>query len=193
MIRRPPSSTLFPYTTLFRSRLNDLLAIAVRRGKLTEQDRDAAAGRLRAESDFAPAVLEAEVVIEAVREHLGTKQQVFAEVDRAAPADALLATNTSSLSVAAIAAAARDPGRVVGMHFFNPVHAMQLVEVVTHPQTTSQSLQRAVTFAKALGKEPIVVKDSRSEEHTSELQSHSDLVCRLLLEKKNGRSPTYLT
>ena len=64
-------------------RLNDLLAIAVRRGKLTEQDRDAAAGRLRAESDFAPAVLEAEVVIEAVREHLGTKQQVFAEVDRA--------------------------------------------------------------------------------------------------------------
>ena len=141
-------------------RLNDLLAIAVRRGTLTEQDRDAAAGRLRAESDFAPAVLEAEVVIEAVREHLGTKQQVFAEVDRAAPADALLATNTSSLSVAAIAAAARDPGRVVGMHFFNPVHAMKLVEVVTHPQTTSQSLERAVTFAKALGKEPIVVKDS---------------------------------
>src|SRR5207249_1497206 len=79
---------------------------------------------------------------------------------RAAPADALLATNTSSLSVAAIAAAARDPGRVVGMHFFNPVLAMKLVEVVTHTQTTSQSLERAVTYAKALGKEPIVVKDS---------------------------------
>src|SRR2546430_465418 len=119
-----------------------------------------AAPRRRGESAFAPAVLEAEVVIEAVREHLGTKQQVFAEVDRAAPADALLATNTSSLSVAAIAAAARDPGRVVGLHFFNPVHAMKLVEVVTHPQTTSQSVERAVTFAKALGKEPIVVKDS---------------------------------
>ncbi len=100
------------------------------------------------------------MVIEAVREHLGTKQQVFAEVDRAAPADALLATNTSSLSVAAIAAAARDPGRVVGMHFFNPVHAMKLVEVVTHPQTTSPSVERAVAFAKVLGKEPIVVKDS---------------------------------
>src|SRR4029077_6273716 len=141
-------------------RLNDLLAIAVRRGKLTEQDRDAAAGRLHAESDFAPAVLDAEVVIEAVREHLGTKQQVFAEIDRAAPADALLATNTSSLSVAAIAAAARDPARVVGLHFFNPVHAMKLVEVVTHPQATSPSVERAVAFAKALGKEPIVVKDS---------------------------------
>src|SRR5204862_430433 len=62
--------------------------------------------------------------------------------------------------VAVIGAAARDPGRVVGMHSFNPVHAMKLVEVVTHPQTTSQSVERAVTFAKALGKEPIVVKDS---------------------------------
>ena len=141
-------------------RLNDLLAIAVKRGKLTEEDRDAAAGRLRAEPDFAPAVREAEVVIEAVREHLGTKQQVFAELERAAPPSALLATNTSSLSVAAIAAAVQDPGRVLGMHFFNPVHAMKLVEVVTHPQTASASVERAVAFAKALGKEPIVVKDS---------------------------------
>jgi 3-hydroxybutyryl-CoA dehydrogenase len=141
-------------------RLNDLLAIAVRRGKLTEEDRNAAAGRLRAEADFAPAVLDAEVVIEAVREHLGTKQQVFAEVERAAPAGALLATNTSSLSVAAIAAAVKEPARVLGLHFFNPVHAMKLVEVVTHPQSAAQAVERAVAFAKALGKEPIVVKDS---------------------------------
>ena len=141
-------------------RLNDLLAIAVRRGKLTEEDRNAAAGRLRAEADFAPAVLDTEVVIEAVREHLGTKQQVFAEVERAAPAGALLATNTSSLSVAAIAAAVKEPARVLGLHFFNPVHAMKLVEVVTHPQSAAQAVERAVAFAKALGKEPIVVKDS---------------------------------
>ena len=93
---------------LAMGRLNDLLAIAVKRGKLTEEDRDVAASRLRAESDFAPAVREAEVVIEAVREHLGTKQQVFAEIERAAPAGALLATNTSSLSVAAIAATERE-------------------------------------------------------------------------------------
>ncbi|PYO43647.1 MAG: 3-hydroxybutyryl-CoA dehydrogenase [Gemmatimonadetes bacterium] len=145
---------------LAMGRLNDLLAIAVKRGKLTEEDRDVAASRLRAESDFAPAVREAEVVIEAVREHLGTKQQAFAEIERAAPAGALLATNTSSLSVAAIAAAVREPGRVLGMHFFNPVHAMKLVEVVTHPQTASQFVEQAVAFAKALGKEPIVVKDS---------------------------------
>jgi 3-hydroxybutyryl-CoA dehydrogenase len=145
---------------LAMGRLNDLLAIAVRRGRLTEPDRDATAARLRAEADCAPAVLDADVVIEAVREHLGTKQQVFAEVERAAPKEALLATNTSSLSVASIAAAVKDPARVLGLHFFNPVHAMKLVEVVTHPQTAPQSVERAVTFAKALGKEPIVVKDS---------------------------------
>ena len=141
-------------------RVTDLLAVAVRRGKLAEPDRAAAAGRLHAEPDLAATLADAEVVIEAVREHLGTKQQLFAEVGRMAPADALLATNTSSLSVAAIAAAVRDQSRVVGMHFFNPVHAMQLVEVVTQPQTASQSVERAVAFAKALGKEPIVVKDS---------------------------------
>ena len=141
-------------------RLDELLTNAVRRGKLTAENRDATAARLRAEADFAAAVLDAEVVIEAVREHLGTKQQVFAEVERMAPAGALLATNTSSLSVAAIAATVQDPGRVLGMHFFNPVHAMKLVEVVTHPKTTSRSVERAVTFARALGKEPIVVKDS---------------------------------
>ena len=142
------------------ARLDELLTNAVRRGKLTEQNRAATAARLRAEADFTAAVRDAEVVIEAVREHLGTKQQVFAEVERTAPAGALLATNTSSLSIAAIAATVQDPGRVLGMHFFNPVHAMKLVEVVTHPKTTSRSVERAVTFAKALGKEPIVVKDS---------------------------------
>jgi len=142
------------------ARLDELLTNAVRRGKLTEENRDATAARLRAEADFAAAVLDAEVVIEAVREHLGTKQQVFAEVERTAPAGALLATNTSSLSVAAIAAAVKEPARVLGLHFFNPVHAMKLVEVVTHPQSAAQAVERAVAFAKALGKEPIVVKDS---------------------------------
>ena len=141
-------------------RLTDLLAVAAKRGKLAEPDRVAAAGRLRAEHQLAPAVSGAEVVIEAVHEHLGAKQQVFAELERAAPADALLATNTSSLSVADIAAAVKEPGRVVGMHFFNPVHAMKLVEVVTHPRAAPAAVERAVAFARAVGKEPIVVQDS---------------------------------
>ncbi|PYO97444.1 MAG: 3-hydroxybutyryl-CoA dehydrogenase [Gemmatimonadetes bacterium] len=141
-------------------RLNDLLAVAAKRGKLAEPDRVAAAGRLRAEHEFAPAVAGADVVIEAVHEHLGVKQQLFAELERVAPADALLATNTSSLSVADIAAALQEPGRVVGMHFFNPVHAMKLVEVVTHPRAAPAAVERAVAIARALGKEPIVVQDS---------------------------------
>jgi len=109
---------------------------------------------------FAPAVAGADVVIEAVHEHLGVKQQLFAELERAAPGDALLATNTSSLSVADIAAAVQEPGRVVGMHFFNPVHAMKLVEVVTHARAAPAAVERAVAIARALGKEPIVVQDS---------------------------------
>ncbi len=141
-------------------RLNDLLAVAVKRGKLMAEDHAAAASRLRAEHEFAPAVSGAEVVIEAVHEHLGVKQQLFAELERAASPDALLATNTSSLSVADIAAAVQEPSRVVGMHFFNPVHAMKLVEVVTHPRAAPVAVERAVAFARALGKEPIVVQDS---------------------------------
>ena len=141
-------------------RLNDLLAVAVKRGKLMAEDHAAAAGRLRAEHEFAPAVSGAEVIIEAVHEHLGVKQQLFAELERAASPDALLATNTSSLSVADIAAAVQEPSRVVGMHFFNPVHAMKLVEVVTHPRAAPVAVERAVAFARALGKEPIVVQDS---------------------------------
>ena len=128
------------------ARLDELLTNAVRRGKLTEENRDATAARLRAEADFAAAVLDAEVVIEAVREHLGTKQQVFAEVERTAPAGALLATNTSSLSVTAMAAACKRPGRVAGYHFFNPVPVMKVVEVVdgvlTEPWVTDQAACR---------------------------------------------------
>jgi 3-hydroxybutyryl-CoA dehydrogenase len=145
---------------LARGRLNDLLAVAAKRGKLSEPDRTAAMARLHAEPQLAPAVREADVVIEAVLEHLGAKQQLFAEVERLAPPGALLATNTSSLSITAIAAAVQDPSRVVGIHFFNPVHAMKLVEVVTHPRAAPATVERATTLARALGKEPIVVQDS---------------------------------
>ncbi len=141
-------------------RIGDLLTGGVQRGKLAEADLAAVAARLRAERDLAGAVRGADIVIEAVTEDLGVKQRLFAQLEQAAPAAALLATNTSSLSVASIAAAVRDPGRVVGMHFFNPVHAMKLVEVVTHPGATTAAVERAVIFARALGKEAIVVKDA---------------------------------
>jgi len=141
-------------------RIGDLLTGGVQRGKLAEADLAAVAARLRADGDLAGAVRGADIVIEAVTEDLGVKQRLFATLEEAAPPGALLATNTSSLSVASIAAAVRDPGRVVGMHFFNPVHAMKLVEVVTHPGATTAAVERAVIFARALGKEAIVVKDA---------------------------------
>ncbi|HYT04941.1 MAG TPA: 3-hydroxyacyl-CoA dehydrogenase family protein [Gemmatimonadales bacterium] len=141
-------------------RIGELLAGGVRRGKLGEADRGAVTGRLRAERDLAAAVRDADIVIEAVLEDLGVKQRLFAELERVAPAGALLATNTSSLSVAAIASAVREPSRVVGMHFFNPVHAMKLVEVVAHPRGGAAAVERAVALARALRKEPIVVQDS---------------------------------
>jgi 3-hydroxybutyryl-CoA dehydrogenase len=141
-------------------RIGELLEGAVRRGKVADAERAAVAGRLRPEPELAAAVAGADVVIEAVVEDLGVKQRLFADVERAAPAGALLATNTSSLSVAAIAAAVREPARVVGLHFFNPVPAMKLVEVVTHPRASAGAVERGIAFARALGKEPIVVRDS---------------------------------
>jgi len=141
-------------------RIGDLFTGGVQRGKLGEADVAAAAARLRAERDLASAVREADAVIEAVVEDLGVKQRLFAELERAAPAEALLATNTSSLSVAAIASGMRRPSRLVGMHFFNPVHVMKLVEVIQAPAADRAAVDRAVELARVFGKEPIVVRDS---------------------------------
>jgi 3-hydroxybutyryl-CoA dehydrogenase len=106
------------------------------------------------------AVRGADLVIEAAPESIELKERIFSEVDRSAPDHAILATNTSSLSIGRIASVVRDPERFVGMHFFNPVHIMALVEVVWGPKTASATRDRAVAFVRRLGKEPIVVKDA---------------------------------
>ena len=131
----------------------------VARGKLTAAARDAALARIAAGDGAEAAARGADLVIEAVPEDLGLKRDLFARLAAAAPA-AVLATNTSSLSVAAIAAAAPAPGRVVGMHFFNPVHLMKLVEVVTHDGTGADTRATAVAVVRRMGKEPIVVRDA---------------------------------
>jgi len=137
-----------------------LLAGGLKRGKLSEADRAAAHTRLRTEAALPAAVAQADVVVEAIIEDLSAKQRLFAEVERYAPAGALLATNTSSLSVGQIAAGVKEPARVLGIHFFNPVHAMKLVEIVTHARTSAATVERAAAFARRLGKEPIVVQDA---------------------------------
>ncbi|HEV2671188.1 MAG TPA: 3-hydroxyacyl-CoA dehydrogenase family protein [Gemmatimonadales bacterium] len=141
-------------------KIDGLLAGGVQRGKLTEADAASLRGRLRTVAALGEAVRDADVVIEAIVEDLAAKQQLFVGVERAAPAGALLASNTSSLSIGQIAAAMQQPARLVGMHFFNPVHVMKLVEVVTHRPDSLAEAERAVELARKLGNEPIVVRDS---------------------------------
>jgi 3-hydroxybutyryl-CoA dehydrogenase len=132
----------------------------VQRGKITPEARDRTLANLATEEHFREAVAEAQLVIEAVPEQMELKSRVFRELDAAAPAKAVLATNTSSLSVSEIAAATGRPGSVVGLHFFNPVHLMRLLEVVRGRETSEETVAAALAFAEKLGKEPIVVTDT---------------------------------
>ncbi len=136
------------------------LARGVELGKVTAADRDAALARITPHDDLAAACRDTDGVIEAVPEQLELKRQLFAAVDRVAPSQALLATNTSSLPVAQIAMALAAPARLVGMHFFNPVHVMKLVEIVRHATSDPAQVALAVAFTERLGKTPIVVADS---------------------------------
>ncbi|UCC25543.1 MAG: 3-hydroxyacyl-CoA dehydrogenase family protein [Gemmatimonadales bacterium] len=129
-------------------------------GKLSSQEHHDSLNRLQGAHDLAFAVERADLVVEAVPEVLELKQRIFREVDAAAPPHAILATNTSSLSIAGISEAVADPSRVVGLHFFNPVHLMKLVEVVWGPRTSDAVRDAATDFVRRLGKEPVVVKDS---------------------------------
>ena len=133
---------------------------AVALGKIAAADRDAALARIATFDELTPACNGVDCVIEAVPERLELKREIFASIDTIAPPHALLASNTSSLPIGEIASSVRDPGRVVGMHFFNPVHLMKLVEVVRHKTTSAATLALAVALVEKLGKAPIVVADS---------------------------------
>jgi 3-hydroxybutyryl-CoA dehydrogenase len=141
-------------------RIRANLAGAVARGKLAPEAADAAAARVVTVGSIGEAAEGVELAIEAVLEDLDVKREVFARLAATAPAGATLATNTSSLSVARVAEAVPDPARVVGMHFFNPVHIMKLVEVVRHERTGEEHVDKVIAVARAMGKEPIVVRDS---------------------------------
>jgi 3-hydroxybutyryl-CoA dehydrogenase len=141
-------------------KIEALLAGAVTRGKLSAADHADVQARIHAEPALPAAVRNAGIVIEAVFEDRAVKRRLLEEIETGAPTGALLGTNTSSLSVADLAEALQSPARLVGIHFFNPVHAMKLVEVVTHPKLEPEAVERALAFARALGKDPIVVKDS---------------------------------
>jgi 3-hydroxybutyryl-CoA dehydrogenase len=132
----------------------------VKRGKLAADDAETAFARLRVEEDLGRAVAEAAFVIEAVPEQIELKLQVFARLDERCPAGAVLASNTSSLSVTEIAAATRRPQQVVGMHFFNPVPKMKLVEIVRGLETGAETLRLTEEVARRMGKETVLVRES---------------------------------
>ncbi len=131
----------------------------VARGKVEPADRDAALSRLRGTTDLVEAVAGAALVVEAVPEKLELKRSLFASVEPHLAPDAILATNTSSLSIARIAEAVQRPGQVIGLHFFNPVHIMKLLEIVVHEGTDPAVLEACRAWGAAIGKECITVKD----------------------------------
>ena len=142
------------------ARISENLARGVERGKVSADDAEAARRRLAAADTLKDAAAGAWLVIEAVPERMEIKERLFADLYGFAPVDAVLATNTSSLSVSRIAAATGAPDRVIGLHFFNPVHIMKLLEVVRGGDTSDETLEAALAYARRIGKEPIVVTDT---------------------------------
>ncbi|MEM9458947.1 MAG: 3-hydroxyacyl-CoA dehydrogenase family protein [Myxococcota bacterium] len=141
------------------SRIRANLDKGVSRGKVTEGQRDATLAALEGQTDLARAVTDADIVIEAVPEKIELKQQLFGQVAGHVAPDCVLATNTSSLSVQTLAQALPHPERVIGTHFFNPVHIMKLLEIIVAPSTSEATLARTRAFGARVGKECITIKD----------------------------------
>ena len=142
------------------SRIKAFLDKGVARGKTTEKQRDDAIARVTGAADFAEAVSQADLVIEAAPEQLELKKKIFSDLGQACPAHTLLASNTSSCSVTEMALASGRPAQVIGAHFFNPVPIMKLLEVIVTDFTAPETKQALLTFAERLGKTTAVIKDS---------------------------------
>ncbi|GAA4868774.1 3-hydroxybutyryl-CoA dehydrogenase [Kitasatospora terrestris] len=140
------------------ARIEEATARAVERERLTAEMRTALLALIQVGHDLGRAA-EADLVIEEVPEQLELKREVFAELDRICPPETVLATGTTALSVTRIAAATARPERVLGVHFFNPVHSMKLVEVVRTVLTSPQAAEDVAEFARSLGKEPVAAGD----------------------------------
>ena len=142
-----------------RSGIGGALEQLVKKAKLSAADRDTALGRLRGTTEYG-ALRDCDFVIEAATENEAVKLKILRQADALAKDGAIVATNTSSISITKLGAALKRPARVVGLHFFNPVPLMALVEVVRGRQTDDTTVEAAAALAKHIGKTPVVVKDS---------------------------------
>ena len=142
-----------------RVRIRKSLDRAVERGKLTVADRDAAWSSLRFSTELS-ALADRHLVIEAIVEEVAAKNELFSALDELCGPETIFASNTSSLTITDMAAASGRPDRMVGLHFFNPVPVMELVEVVRTIATSDEAFSAAYSFAETLGKKPITAKDN---------------------------------
>ena len=131
----------------------------VAKERLTAEDKAATLSRLTTSTEMHGAVSDADLVVEAATERLDLKLKIFEQLDAAAPAHCILATNTSSISITKIAAATKRPAQVIGMHFMNPVPIMKLVEVIRGYDTSDDTTETTVALSKQLGKVPVEVND----------------------------------
>src|SRR5438046_726010 len=142
-----------------RGTIERYLTRGVEKGRLSEAERDAALGSLTLTTELAD-LADCDLVIEAVLEELDLKRQVFAELDRITRPAAVLATNTSALSVSEIAEAATRPQRVVGMHFFNPAPVLPLVDTLRARESSEEAVDAAYEWAERAGKQPVRCSDT---------------------------------
>ena len=157
----------------FRVSMSDISPSAIKKGKaailksterllekgIISAEEHQAANHIATSLDFAPAK-EADLIIEAASEDEAIKLKIFAQLDTIAPEHALLASNTSSISLTKIAASTQRPDRVIGMHFFNPVPVMKLLEVIRTFSTSDKTIELALAVGNAMGKEPVLIQDS---------------------------------
>jgi 3-hydroxybutyryl-CoA dehydrogenase len=146
--------------SLSRSQIDTIFVDAVGLRKMTAEDAAAGVARVVTTTDLASALGGTDFIIEAVPERIDLKLAVLAEVERLAPESATIASNTSALSLTEMAGALHDPGRLAGMHFFNPVHKMKLVEIVRALESRPATLERIAEVAQRMGKETVLVRES---------------------------------
>jgi len=138
--------------------INDSLQRFQKKGEINEAEMKETLGRIHPTLDLKEAVSDADLIIEAVTENPELKKKVLAEADTQAKPDAIIATNTSSISITELASATHRPEKFVGMHFFNPPQLMKLIEIIRGAKTTDETINTIVEVTKKMGKEPVVVK-----------------------------------
>ncbi len=139
--------------------VREQLRKAVEKGKMTEEQCDRVSASVSTSTDLG-ALHAADMVIEAIAERIDIKHTLFSSLEKVVTPEAVLATNTSSISIAALARVLENPSRFVGLHFFNPAHIMKLVEIIKGPRTSSETVETCISFAKGLGKTPVVAADA---------------------------------